>query len=383
MTTSLTDLMKNSETLLMLAESEHDANMLYATAMFVPDPFIYFRNRGRSYIVMSDLETDRAKKQAPHCQVLSLSRYQKQLREEGLKRPGFADVICRVFIERRIRQARVPQNFPFGLASDLQRRKIRVKPLPEIFPQREFKSPAEVAKLSDALRMSEAGMEAGIRVLRASKIRGRSLLYQGTPLTSERLRAAIDKAIIDKGGLASHTIVAGGEQGCDPHDCGHGPLRANEPIILDIFPRSQSTGYFGDLTRTVVRGRASEAVRRLYATVQGAQKAAFRAMRPGVPTMDIHKTVQEFFQREGYKTGKKNGRMQGFFHGTGHGLGLEIHEQPRMGPTSPGKLKAGQVITVEPGLYYPGVGGVRLEDVALLTAKGNRNLTRCPQVLEI
>ena len=99
--------------------------------------------------------------------------------------------------------------------------------------------------------------------------------------------------------------------------------------------------------------------------------------------MEIHKTVQEFFLKEGYETGKKNRRMQGFFHGTGHGLGLEIHEQPRMGPTSPGKLKAGQVITVEPGLYYPGVGGVRLEDVALLTATGNRNLTRCPQVLEI
>jgi Xaa-Pro aminopeptidase len=315
--------------------------------------------------------------------VLSLSRYQKQLRDEGLKRPGFADVICRVFRERRIRNACVPQNFPHGVAVDLQRRKIRVKPLPEVFPQREFKSPAEVTKISDALRKSEVGMEAALRVLRASKIRGRSLLYQGTPLTSERLRAAIDKAIIDKGGLASHTIVAGGEQGCDPHDSGHGPLHANEPIILDIFPRSQSTGYFGDLTRTVVRGRASEPVRKLYATVQGAQKRAFQSMRPGVPTMEIHKTVQEFFQKEGYKTGKKNGRMQGFFHGTGHGLGLEIHEQPRMGPNSPGKLKAGQVITVEPGLYYPGVGGVRLEDVALLTAKGNRNLTRCPQALEI
>ena len=157
------------------------------------------------------------------------------------------------------------------------------------------------------------------------------------PLTSEKLRAVIDTAILQAGGLASHTIVAGGKQGCDPHEAGYGPLRANEPIILDIFPRSQKTGYFGDITRTVVRGRASEAVRKLYDTVRQGQKLAFQKMRPGVPTAEVHRTVQEFFEREGYRTGRRNGRMEGFFHGTGHGLGLEIHEAPRVGPNSAGR----------------------------------------------
>ena len=164
---------------------------------------------------------------------------------------------------------------------------------------------------------------------------------------------------------------------------GHGPLRAHEPIILDIFPRSQTSGYYGDLTRTVVRGRASEAVRKIYDTVFAGQQTAFKLMRPGVPTTDVHAAVQKLFASRGYKTGQRNGRMEGFFHGTGHGLGLEIHESPRMGATSPGKLQTGQVITVEPGLYYPGVGGVRLEDVALITAGNPRNLTVAPKVLEV
>jgi Xaa-Pro aminopeptidase len=160
-------------------------------------------------------------------------------------------------------------------------------------------------------------------------------------------------------------------------------LRAHEPIIIDIFPRSQKTGYFGDITRTVVRGRASEGVRKLYDTVHRAQAIAFRKIRPGTPTIQVHQAVQSFFNEQGYKTGKQDGRMEGFFHGTGHGLGLEIHESPRMGTRSTGSLKAGHVVTVEPGLYYPQLGGVRLEDVALVTSRVPRNLTRFEKVLEI
>ncbi len=377
--------MSRPDTLLIVADSEHDANMLYAVGMFVPDPFIYLRWRGRGCLVMTDLEIDRARRQAPHCRVLSLSYYQRKLRRAGVKNPGFADVIPLILRERRIRRVLVPQNFPCGLAADLQRRHIRVKARPgNFFPEREQKSPDEVRKISAALGLAEEAMAAAIRVLRSAKIgKSRLLLYRGGPLTSERLRAVIDTTIVQANGLAAHTIVAGGKQACDPHEPGHGPLRANEPIILDIFPRSQATGYFGDITRTVVRGRASEAVRRLYETVRQGQAMGFDKMRPGVRTADVHKAIQEFFKREGYKTGKHHGRMQGFFHGTGHGLGLEIHEPPRTGPASVGKLTAGQVVTVEPGLYYPELGGVRLEDVALVTQNRPRNLTHFPKTLEI
>jgi Xaa-Pro aminopeptidase len=334
---------------------------------------------------MSDLEIDRARKQAAGCTVLSLSSYQKKLRREGAKSPGVAEVLPVVLRNKGIRSVTVPASFPFGLAVLLQNNRITLKTrLGHFFPEREFKSAEEVRKLSAALAIAEAGMAAGMKALRAARIdKARRLTYKSTPLTSEKLRAIIDTAIVQADGLASHTIVAGGNQGCDPHEKGFGPLRAHQPIIIDIFPRSQKTGYFGDITRTVVRGRASEAVKKLYATVQRGQEIGFEKMRVGVPTVEVHNSIQQYFAKEGYKTGKHNGRMQGFFHGTGHGLGLEIHEAPRMGANSAGELKSGQVITVEPGLYYPGLGGVRLEDVAVMGNQSPRNLTKFEKVLEL
>jgi Xaa-Pro aminopeptidase len=377
--------MKSSENLLMVADSEHDANMLYAVGMFVPDPFIYLRIRSREYIVMSDLEVDRACRAAPHCRVLSLSKYQQRLRDARIRSPSLARVAREILREKGVRRVLVPSSFPLGLAAELGRLRVSVKADPGNFSlQREQKSPAEVKKISAALVMAEVGMAEGMQLLRSAKIsRDRRLIHNNVPLTSEKLRSVIDTAVLQASGLPAHTIVAGGKQGCDPHERGFGPLRANEPIIIDIFPRSQQTGYFGDITRTVVRGRASEGVRRLYDTVLRGQKLAFRKVRAGVPTTDVHRTVQDFFVQQGYKTGKRHGRMEGFFHGTGHGLGLEIHEAPRMGTNSIGKLKPGHVVTIEPGLYYPALGGVRLEDVALVTTNGARNLTRFEKVLEI
>ncbi|HEU6448198.1 MAG TPA: Xaa-Pro peptidase family protein [Verrucomicrobiae bacterium] len=370
--------------LLIVADSERDANMLYATGLFVPDPFIFLQFERRPLLVLSDLEIDRAREQAAHCRTISLSDIQNKLRREGVKQPGYAHVIRHVFRDKKIRRAIVPDNFPLGLARELKKLGVRLEPEPNVFPKREFKNADEVRKISAALTMAEVGMAEGMQALRLSKIgKGRQLIYRGAPLTSERLRAIIDCAILQANGLAANTIVAGGIQACDPHERGHGPLRAHEPIILDIFPRSQKTGYFGDITRTVVRGRASEAVRKLYDTVWQGQKIAFNKIRAGTPTNEIHQAVQEFFVQRGYKTGRRNGHMEGFFHGTGHGLGLEIHEAPRMGATSTGKLKPGHVVTVEPGLYYPETGGVRLEDVALVTGNGAKNLTRFEKVLEL
>jgi Xaa-Pro aminopeptidase len=376
--------MSGSENLLMVSDSEHDANMLYATGMFVPDAFIFLRLRGKDFIVMSDLEIDRARHQAPHCRVLSLSGYQRKLKERGVKQIGHAAIIQAVLRERAIHSVFVPHNFPLGLAMELRRLRVTVRVKNDFFSERESKSPAEVKKISAALMMAEVGMAEAMQALKSAKVaRDRRLMYRGAPLTSEKLRSIIDCAILQAGGLAAHTIVAGGKQGCDPHEGGHGQLFSNELIILDIFPRSQKTGYFGDITRTVVRGRASEAARKLYDTVLRGQLLAFKKIRPGVDSSEIHRTVQNFFEQEGYKTGRHHGRMQGFFHGTGHGLGLEIHEAPRIGASSSGALKAGHVVTVEPGLYYPQIGGVRIEDVALVTEGRPRNLTRFEKMLEL
>jgi Xaa-Pro aminopeptidase len=374
-----------SDNLLIFADTERDADLLYAVGMFVPDPFIYLRLRGRECVVMSDLEIDRARRQIPHCRILSLANQQAKVRAAGSRKAGYAEVIRAILRDRRVGSVLVPVGFPLGLARQLEQLGVRVRPKSgTFFEQREQKSAREVGHLRAALRMAEAGMAQGIGTLRRSRAgRDGRLMFRSAPLTSERLRAVIDTAILQEGGVAGHTIVAGGKQGCDPHEPGHGPLLANEPIILDIFPRAQATGYFGDITRTVVRGRASEAVRRLYDTVFQGQRLAFRRVRAGVPTAEVHRTVQAHFERQGYKTGRRAGRMEGFFHGTGHGLGLEIHEAPRLGAASAGVLKPGQVVTVEPGLYYPGIGGVRLEDVAVVTDGAPRNLTRFEKVLEI
>lgn len=369
---------------LIVGDSEHDANMLYAVRMFVPDPFIYARIKGKCHIIINDLELDRARKHARHCRINSLTQSLQKLRRDSPKSATMAGVIRTFLKEHRLRKVVVPDNFPVGLAKELRRLKVKIKVKKGPFFRREIKSAEEIKKISAALMMAEVGLAEGIHALKNSRIgKGGRLIHRNLPLTSERLRSIIDIAIIQAGGLASHTVVAGGKQACDPHERGYGPLWANQPIILHVFPRSQKTGYFGDITRTIVRGRASEAVRKIYHSVARAQEIVFEQLRPGKIGLHIHKAVQDLFDGRGYKTCRQNGRMEGFFHGTGHGLGLEVQEAPRISATSNDLLVSGHVVTVEPGLYYRHLGGVRLEDVALVTFRGPRNLTKFEKVLEL
>lgn len=182
------------------------------------------------------------------------------------------------------------------------------------------------------------------------------------------------------GGQPAHTIVAGGEQACDPHERGHGPLKADSLIILDVFPRHTASGYYGDMTRTVVRGTATPAQRELWQTVLAGQKLALEGMGPGVNGKNVHEAVKKLFTDRGFPTEQQDGRWVGFFHGTGHGLGLELHEAPRFAAT---RFKPGQIFTVEPGLYYPGTGGVRIEDVVVITETGIKNLCKFEKHLEV
>jgi Xaa-Pro aminopeptidase len=370
---------------LIVADTEPDANMLYAVGLFAPGPFIFYRANGKCHLVAGEMELARAKKKAPHCRVISYNQCLDKLRRMRVKRPGMAAVISLLLREERLRKIYVPANFPFGLARDLRNYNIKVRVKKGgIFPEREIKHADEIKKISAAIIMAEVGLAEGIQALKSSKIaRDGKLMYHGVPLTSEKLRSIIDVGILQAGGRPGHTIVACGRQASDPHEEGHGPLRGRQPIILDVFPRSRKTGYFGDLTRTVIRGRASEPLRRLYDTVWRAQELGFSKIRAQAAASKIHSAVQEFFEAQGYKTCKKNGRMAGFFHGAGHGLGLEIHEPPRLNLHSADILKPGHVLTIEPGLYYPELGGVRLEDVACVTGNGPRNLTKFEKVFEI
>jgi Xaa-Pro aminopeptidase len=374
-----------ADTRLIVAASETDANLFYATGLFVPDPFIFFIHHGRKHLVMSDLEIDRARQQARVHTVLPLSRYEQQLRQAGAKTVDTPAVLTRILLGKRIRSVTVPDNFPLGLAELLRKSGLRVAVCPgPFFPEREIKRDEEIREIRKAQRAAESGIEAAFQVLRDSISRpDGTLWWQGSRLTAEILKQRISIVALENGCVASHTIVACGEQGIDPHEVGTGPLRAHQPIIIDVFPRSQSSGYWGDITRTVVKGRASDRLRAQFQAVLKAQRLALKEIRPGMSGLEIHQKVVDCFEQEGFPTGNIGGRMQGFFHGTGHGVGLEIHEAPRLGSKGTEPLRAGHVVTVEPGLYYAGVGGVRIEDLVVVTSVGIQNLTRFPKYLEL
>ena len=367
---------------LIVAPSDTDADMLYATRIFIGDPFIFLQQKGKRILVLSDLEIDRAKKNAKADEFVMFNQLEREVQGKAKKAPPYEKVLAHFLTKRGVKRALVPANFPLGFANEIKRNGIALETSNGLFwPAREKKTAEEIRLLERALRMTETGMKRGMEILKASKPgTGKKLKWSGKTLTSEILRAEIDSAILRAGGVPTNTIVAGGDQACDPHERGFGPLRADGLIILDIFPRDGKTGYWGDMTRTVVRGRASEQQRKLWEAVKAGQTLALKRIKAGVDGMSIHQAITELFERRGFPTEVRNGRRVGFFHGTGHGLGLEIHEYPRLQKVV---LKAGQCLTVEPGLYYPGIGGARIEDVVIVEKTGCRILSRFPKQLEI
>jgi Xaa-Pro aminopeptidase len=371
---------KMSSARLMVAASGHDADMLYATRFYADDPFVWWETRSQAHIALSPLEIDRARPIARRnrVQVHGIAEF---LPPQAMDSSP-TGVILGIAAKYKVASFLVPQQFPAGLLETLRRKKLKITVSDQpFFAQRSRKTREEISALETALRVAETGLRRGIDVLQASRIDRRGFLqWTGLALTSERLRAEMDAAVLHAGGAPANTIVAGGDQGCDPHERGFGPLRANEAIVLDIFPRHAGNYYYGDLTRTVVRGRASEALRRQYATVQAGKRWVMNQMRAGADGPALQKELIARFKTAGYPTEQRDGRWVGMFHGVGHGLGLDLHEAPRF---AAGKLFAGLSITVEPGLYYPGVGGVRIEDVVIVGKTGVRNLTKFEEELEL
>lgn len=379
----MTDSPRN-EAVLLIADSEHDADMLYAAGMFVPDPFTFLQVDGRTTIMMSDLEIDRARAQSKVDEVVSLTDYTNRAKKSGNADPGLVDTVVELLREREVKGVSVPNGFPLGYADKLRDRGFAVASKEDPFwDRRPVKTDDEVAAISNASRHTEDALRMAFGILADAAVKDGVLHGPEGPLTSEYIRKRIHVYLLERDCIAQHTIIAGGVQGCDPHNGGSGPLRAGEPIIFDLFPKSTKTGYFADITRTVAKGPVSDTFRRLYDTVLEGQEVALSRVRAGVDGRDIHGEVERLFESRGYETGAKNGRMQGFFHGTGHGFGLEIHEPPRISKVSQ-VLVAGHVVTVEPGLYYPGLGGgVRIEDNVVVTECGCVNLTRLEKVFVV
>jgi Xaa-Pro aminopeptidase len=277
----------------------------------------------------------------------------------------------------------VPDNFRLGLADAMRKLGIKVKSRPEpFFEERLYKSGEEIQMISQTLRHTEAAIHKAEDLLRKSKIIGRRIYFKDRLVTSESLKKVINVSLMEKNCVGSHTIVASGDQGCDPHQEGTGPIWANQSLIVDVFPKSGQTFYYADITRTFVKGKASPALKAQYEAVKAAQEKGIRMLAPGVNGKDVHRTIQRVLEYLGFKTERRNGTMVGFFHGTGHGLGLDVHEPPRVNPAGH-ILKKGEVVTVEPGLYYPGTGAVRIEDLLVVTGTGRKNLTIYPKKLEI
>ena len=365
---------------LLVGNTEHVPDLTYATGLFVPDDFAWFQTaQGKTYLLLGPLEIDRARRTASVDQCLDLSQEEKRL---GPKKHSYPKLLASVLRRHGIRSAEIPSSFPIGLAQQLHQAGLRLHPIPgPFFPARLKKSPTEIRHITQAIRSAEAGLARALEILRATKIRKDKILsWTGSTLTSERLRTEMEIACLRHGALARDTIVSGGQQACDPHERGHGPLRAHQAIILDIFPRNPQTGYFGDITRTMVKGQAPEKLRHLRDTVIQGQQRVLRQTRTGANGEKIQSQLRDWFQHQGYPTEIKKGRWNGFFHGVGHGLGLEIHESPRFSIPS---LPHGTILTVEPGLYVHGIGGVRIEDVVVVGRKAPRLLSKFPDPWEI
>jgi Xaa-Pro aminopeptidase len=225
-------------------------------------------------------------------------------------------------------------------------------------------------------RASEKALEVALKIVGHSKVVGDRLRYEGRLLTSERLKSAIGCSLIRNGCTSKDVIASSGDDSAMPHLAGSGPVEASSPIVFDVFPQSITSQYHADMSRTVARGTPSTELSEMYAAVKEAQERALRMLRPGVSGAEIHFAVVDYFEQTGYRTDLERG--QGFVHSTGHGLGLEVHELPSLSRRG-GLLERGNVVTIEPGLYYPHIGGVRLEDVAVITYDGHKTITQFPK----
>ena len=375
--------MKIQEATLLISSSETDSNLYYFTGFLAPDPFIFLQIGDEKVIIMSDLELDRAKLQAKVSTVLSYSHYEEVVKSSGTENPNMADVVREFLRERGINRVIVPSYFGIRNALLLQDMgydiEVRQDPFIE---QRVIKNNEEIQYIEQALRITESAVERAIDYIRMTEIRDGYLYTGNKKVTSEDVKKLMDIYLLENSMIAQHTIVACGEDSSFPHNEGSGALRANAPVIIDVFPRSVKSRYYADITRTVVRGSASDEVKKMFNAVSVAQEVAFSMLKDKVNGRETHEAILMHFKNCGFESGEIDGRMQGFFHGTGHGVGLDVHEPPRISKKAD-ILFTGQVVTVEPGLYYKGIGGVRLEDMVVVQPAGVINLTKSPKILEI
>ena len=353
----------------------------YVSGFVAPDPVLLILGADKHYLVVSTMEVGRAQREChANVEVLTPEELSLPLKQ----RRNIASQVKAISKLSSINSFEVGTDFPVGIYKELKKRNIRVEVSSEpVCALRRIKREEEIEKIAFSQRAAVAGVRKAVELIGAASIGSRgALMLEGRALTSERVREAVQIELLKRGCSGQELIVAGGEQAVDPHERGSGVLRAHEAIILDIFPRHEKSGYWGDITRTVCRGEAPAKLKKLYQTVLKAQQEALASVRAGICGDAIHSRIMERFERAGFRTGEVGGKQVGFIHGTGHGVGLDIHERPRIGRSGE-VLMVGDVVTIEPGLYYPGLGGVRIEDTVAAEKSGFRWLARCAKKFEI
>jgi Xaa-Pro aminopeptidase len=369
---------------LILGDTIRTPEARHEVPLAIPDPVLYVERDGDRHVVVGSFEVPRVLELGGVVQPHAPEEFgYDDLLAQGLSRyDAWVQVWLRAARELGVTDAVVPPSFGLELADVLRAEGIEVSSDRDFFVQRRrAKNEAELAGIRRAQRAAEAGMSAGVELLRRAEISGGAVLLDGEPLTCERIKVAVEAAFSAHECSADEFIVSHGPQTAVGHDMGSGPIVADEAIVLDLFPRDRETGCFADMTRTFVVGTPSEELREYHRLVKEALDRSLAATRPGVTGDALMRLVSDLFHEHGHKTPlhKAPGEVlaDGFFHSLGHGVGLEVHEPPSVGRNGEA-LVPGDVVTLEPGLYRSGYGGVRLEDLVLVTEDGAENLTDFP-----
>jgi Xaa-Pro aminopeptidase len=372
---------------LILADSIRSPEMRHEVPVPVPDAFLYAERDGRRVVVVSSLEAQRVGEADPGLEVIPLESLGiDQLLSGGANPPdAMLQVYTRACRELGLESASVPATFPLELADRLRANGIELQVDREQFDlRRRRKSATEIAGLRRAQHACEAALDVAREMLRNATVNG-TLVLDGAPLTSERIKAEVERVFTEHGAVADEFIVSHGPQTAIGHEMGHGPILPGEPVSFDLFPRDRETGVYTDMTRTYVVGDVPDELREYHRLCKEALDRVVAAVKPGVNGRALFEIPCDLFAEHGYPTQltKEPGEVldSGFFHSLGHGVGLEVHERPWLGRVGD-DLIAGDVIALEPGLYRPGLGGVRLEDIAIVTDDGVEVVTKYPYELE-
>jgi len=372
----------SSSARLTFAPTSISADAFYLAGMSVADEFIAFEYRGRRYAVASALELGNFKKYGAFDEVFSLEQLHKEL-SAGVKGIAmYAGIAALALKKVGAHRVFVGKQAPIAFCNALgEKVRLDVAKGP-LFPERLVKSEYEQKQIAKANKGCAAAIAWVGQQLHRAIVKKGFLYARGSKkaLTSDDLRRGAKTVLLANDmALLDEPIIAGGLEGCDPHAIGHAKLKPNELIIVDIFEPLASSGYWGDMTRTFLKGQPSDAQAQLVKTVLKAQKSAIKAIKPKIQGRGIHKDIVKAFEVVGYKTEASDSGYVGFFHGTGHSLGLECHDLgidgKRISKTAD-RLCEGEVYTVEPGLYYPEIGGCRIEDNGVVQSGGFKLLSR-------